>query len=118
MVSYSYKPKVLDFLDQVCSLYESEYMLASLSNTGNFQSFIEKVCELAGAHGLPSKEYRVALSDFSMDKWKIQLDKVYDCLLLVALFKSIHSKAFGSEDYDNYCLKSIYIQVSVIISLI
>lgn len=89
MVSYSYKPKVLDFLDQVCSLYESEYMLASLSNTGNFQSFIEKVCELAGAHGLPSKEYRVALSDFSMDKWKIQLDKVYDCLLLVALFKSI-----------------------------
>lgn len=74
--TFSYKPKLLDFLDKACSLYESEYMLASLSDTGNLQSFIEKVCELAGAHGLPSNEYRVALSDFATDAWRIHLDKV------------------------------------------
>ena len=102
MMSYSYKPKLLDFLDKVCSLYESEYMLALLSDTGNLQSFIEKVCELAGAHGLPSKEYRVALSDFAINAWRIHLDKVYDCpLALVFFFITVNfiSTKKNNKDY-------------------
>lgn len=78
--SFSHKPKVLDFLDQVCSFYESRYMIVSLSDDESLQPFIEKVCELAGAYGLPSEEYRVALSDLSLDKLRNHLSKVSDFL--------------------------------------
>ncbi|XP_077249735.1 EMS-MUTAGENIZED BRI1 SUPPRESSOR 1 isoform X2 [Tasmannia lanceolata] len=74
--SFSHKPKVLEFLDQVCSLHESRYMLTSSLDAENFQLLVQKVCELAVANGLPCEEYRTAVSDFSVDVLKNQLDKV------------------------------------------
>lgn len=44
----------------------------------NSQEFIDKVCEFAEANGLPSKAFRAALTDFSADKLREQLNKVYD----------------------------------------
>lgn len=41
------------------------------------QAFIDKVCEFAEANELSSKTYRAALSDFSADKLKEQLNKVF-----------------------------------------
>ncbi|CAK9160518.1 unnamed protein product [Ilex paraguariensis] len=74
--SYSHKKKVLEFLDQLCSFYESEYMLASSVVAESNQEFIKKVIELADANGLPSKSYKSALSVFSIDKLKSHLKKV------------------------------------------
>ncbi|XP_058110357.1 UDP-glucose:glycoprotein glucosyltransferase isoform X2 [Magnolia sinica] len=74
--SFSHKAKVLDFLDQLCSFYESEYMLLSSLDAETFQLFVNKVCELAGAYGLPSERYKTALSGSSMDALRNHLEKV------------------------------------------
>ncbi|KAL2460508.1 UDP-glucose:glycoprotein glucosyltransferase [Abeliophyllum distichum] len=73
--SYSHKKGVLRFLDQFCSFYEREYMLAS-GVTASTQELIDKVFELADANGLPSKGYESALSGFSTSKLKTHLNKV------------------------------------------
>ncbi|KAK1287551.1 UDP-glucose:glycoprotein glucosyltransferase [Acorus calamus] len=74
--SFSYKKKLLDFLDQLCSFYESEYMLNSSVDAEGVQLFTNKVCELAEANDLPSEDYKAALLSFSVDKIKDHLNKV------------------------------------------
>ncbi|KAF8411993.1 hypothetical protein HHK36_004552 [Tetracentron sinense] len=74
--SFSHKQNVLVFLDQLCSFYESKYMLASSLGTESTSLFIEKVCELAMENGLPCESYKAALSEFSVDIMKNHLDKV------------------------------------------
>lgn len=46
--------------------------------TGSAQTFIEKVCEIADANGLPSKTYNTALSAFSAENLRTHYNKVYD----------------------------------------
>lgn len=87
----SHKKNVLDFLDQLCSFYDQNYILTSAVVADSSQSFINKVCELAEANGLPSKGYRSALLEFSAEEVRKHLTKV----LLVALpYEQLHSGAF------------------------
>ncbi|TKY71358.1 UDP-glucose:glycoprotein glucosyltransferase [Spatholobus suberectus] len=74
--SYSHKKNVLDFLDQLCSLYQQKYFHTSLVEVDSTQAFIDKVCELAETNGLPSKGYRSALPEFSADEVRRHLSKV------------------------------------------
>ncbi|KAK7302415.1 hypothetical protein RJT34_13304 [Clitoria ternatea] len=75
--SYSHKKNALDFLDQLCSLYQQKYLLASDAvEVYSIQAFIDKVCDLAEANGLPSKGYRSALSGLSADEVRRYLRKV------------------------------------------
>lgn len=90
MVLCSHKKNVLDFLDQLCSLYQQKYFHTSAVEVDKSQAFIDKVCDLAEANGLPSEGYRSVLPEFSADEVRRQLSKV----LLVALpFKQSHSAA-------------------------
>ncbi|MBA0815114.1 hypothetical protein Gohar_020885 [Gossypium harknessii] len=61
--SYSHKKKVLEFLDQVCSFYERNYILRSPAAAESTQSFINKVYELAEANELLSKTFKSSLSE-------------------------------------------------------
>ncbi|OVA04288.1 Glycosyl transferase [Macleaya cordata] len=72
--SFSYEQKLLDFSEQLCFLFEREYMLTMDSESTPL--FIEKVLELAKANGLPAEDYKVALSDVSTDLLRNHLDKV------------------------------------------
>ncbi|XP_012568016.1 UDP-glucose:glycoprotein glucosyltransferase [Cicer arietinum] len=74
--SYSHKKNALDFLDQVCSLYQQKYILTSAVKADDIQAFIAKVCELAEANGLPSEGYRSSLSEFSADDVRRHLSEV------------------------------------------
>ncbi|KAL6515179.1 hypothetical protein OROHE_018811 [Orobanche hederae] len=73
--SYSHKKGVLQFLDQLCSFYEQEYILPS-GTTENCAALNDKVSQLADANGLPSKGYESALSGFSAENMRIYLNKV------------------------------------------
>ncbi|KAL3515635.1 hypothetical protein ACH5RR_022537 [Cinchona calisaya] len=74
--SYSHKKGVLEFLDQVCSLYEREYMISFPPDNERNQGFFDKIVQLAGANGLPSKGYESSLSSFSVDNLTSHLNKV------------------------------------------
>ncbi|KAK7246869.1 hypothetical protein RIF29_41739 [Crotalaria pallida] len=74
--SYSHKKNVLDFLDQLCSFYEQKFIVTSVLKADNTQAFIDKVCELAEANGLPSKGYRSALLEFSAEEVRKLLIKM------------------------------------------
>ncbi|KAJ1435014.1 UDP-glucose:Glycoprotein Glucosyltransferase [Sesbania bispinosa] len=74
--SYSHKKNVLDFLDQLCSLYQQKYILTSTVEGDRTQAFIDEVCKLAEANGLPSEGYRSALLEFYADEVKRHLSKV------------------------------------------
>ncbi|KAI4296235.1 hypothetical protein L6164_036209 [Bauhinia variegata] len=74
--SYSHKKSVLDFLDQLTSFYEQKYILTSAVATESTQTFVDKVCELAEANGLPSKGYRSALPELSVEDVRKHLTKV------------------------------------------
>ncbi|XP_061337152.1 UDP-glucose:glycoprotein glucosyltransferase isoform X1 [Gastrolobium bilobum] len=74
--SYSHKRNVLHFLDQLCSLYYQKYIPTSAVEVDSTQIFIDKVCELAEANGLPSEGYRSALPEFSADEVIRNLSKV------------------------------------------
>ncbi|KAJ1419971.1 UDP-glucose:Glycoprotein Glucosyltransferase [Sesbania bispinosa] len=74
--SYSHKKNVLDFLDQLCSLYQKKYILTSAVEGNSTQAFIDEVCKLAEANGLPSEGYRSALLDVYADEVRRQLSKV------------------------------------------
>lgn len=76
----SQKKNVLDFLDQLCSLYQQKYILTSAVEVDSTQAFIDKVCKLAEANGLSSEGFRSSLSEFSTDEMRRHLSKV----LLVA----------------------------------
>lgn len=73
----------MDFLDELCSLYESQYMTSSLLDSKSLHTFTEQVCKLAGANDLPSDDYGALLSSFSVDMIKKQMDKV--CISFFAL---------------------------------
>lgn len=75
--SYSHKKMVLEFLDNLCAFYEHDYLLAS-SKVADFntEAFVEKVSELAGVNGLPLKGYQTALSEFVVDTFQSNLNKV------------------------------------------
>ncbi|KAM7478863.1 hypothetical protein LguiA_027076 [Lonicera macranthoides] len=73
---YSHKKKVLNFLDQLCTFYDREYILASSLDDESRKALLEKVFELADANGLPAKSYKSALSEFSIDELKNHLNKV------------------------------------------
>ncbi|KAA3463503.1 UDP-glucose:glycoprotein glucosyltransferase-like [Gossypium australe] len=74
--SYSHKKKVSEFLDQVCSFYEHNYILRSPAAAESTQAFINKVYELAEANELPSKTYKSSLSEAYNLKLIEHLNKV------------------------------------------
>ncbi|KAF6171102.1 hypothetical protein GIB67_020581 [Kingdonia uniflora] len=74
--SFSHKQNVLVFLDQLCSLFEREYVLKSCLDADKSSLFIEQVCELARANDMPSEGYKATLSDRSSDLLKNHLEKV------------------------------------------
>lgn len=71
----SHKREVLQFLDQLASFYEQEYILSS-GVTESYQVLIDKVSQLADANGLPSKGYESSLSGFSAENLRSYLTKV------------------------------------------
>lgn len=73
--SYSHK-NTLNFLDQISSLYQQNHILKSAVEVDSTQTFIDKVCELAEANGLPSEGYRSSLSEFSADEVRRHLSEV------------------------------------------
>ncbi|KAL0365044.1 UNVERIFIED_CONTAM: UDP-glucose:glycoprotein glucosyltransferase [Sesamum angustifolium] len=73
--SYSHKKGVLQFLDQLCSFYEQEYILAS-GVAESYQALMDKIFEIADANGLPSKGYETGLSGFSAEILRSYLNKV------------------------------------------
>ncbi|GFY94719.1 similar to EMS-MUTAGENIZED BRI1 SUPPRESSOR 1 [Actinidia rufa] len=85
---YGHKEKVLDFLNQLCSFYEHEYVLASSVDAESNQAFIDKVCDLADANGLPSKSLRISLSEFLVDEFRDHLNKVGQLLYSQLGFES------------------------------
>lgn len=83
MVSCSHKKNVLYFLEHLCSFYEQKYILASSVAAESTQTFIDKVYDLADANELPLKVYKSIFSEFSADKVKKQLNKVFIYTYLV-----------------------------------
>ncbi|URE03054.1 udp-glucose glycoprotein [Musa troglodytarum] len=73
---FSYKEQVLDFLEELCSFYEDQFMTASLLDYDNFSIFTDRVCELAAKFGLPSDYYNSTFSSFSVDVINKQMEKV------------------------------------------
>lgn len=74
--SYSHKKEVLKFLDQLCSLYEHDYMPTSSLQEDSMKSFLEKVSDLADVNSLPSKGYRSLQTEFSVVDLQKHLRKV------------------------------------------
>ncbi|XVE93241.1 hypothetical protein REPUB_Repub01dG0173400 [Reevesia pubescens] len=74
--SYSHKKKVLEFLDQLCSFYERNYILRSSTAAESAQAFIDKVYELSEANELSSKAYKSSLPEASDLKLIEHLNKV------------------------------------------
>lgn len=74
--SFSNKEKVLVFLDQLCTFYESHYISVLSLDSESFSLFVEKICELAEMHGLPPDDYKSFLSDISLDVITKQMNKV------------------------------------------
>ncbi|CAJ1963682.1 unnamed protein product [Sphenostylis stenocarpa] len=92
--SYSHKKNVLDFLDQLCVLYQQKYFLTSAVEVEGTQIFIDKVCELAELNGLPSEGYRSTLPKFSADEVRRHLSKVF-------LVETFLHRLLGSESGFN-----------------
>ncbi|GFP99210.1 UDP-glucose:glycoprotein glucosyltransferase [Phtheirospermum japonicum] len=73
--SYGDKKGVLQFLDQLCSFYEQEYISSSEATEG-YAALNDKVFQLADANELPSKGFEFALSGFSAENLRIYSNKV------------------------------------------
>ncbi|WOL04288.1 UDP-glucose:glycoprotein glucosyltransferase [Canna indica] len=73
---YNYKEKVLDFLEELCSFYEDNYMAVSMLDSEKSSMFYDKVHELAGKFGFAFDHYNATLSSFSADVTKKQIEKV------------------------------------------
>ncbi|KAL3020684.1 hypothetical protein AAZX31_05G157300 [Glycine max] len=80
---YSHKTNVLDFLNQLCSLYEKNSILSPPMEAESTQAFVDMVCELGEANGLPSKGYRSALLEFPAGEVRKHLTKVQNSLYRV-----------------------------------
>lgn len=76
MSSYGHKEEVLNFLDQLCSLYEYDYMKKSSLQTEIMKAFVEKVSDLADKHKLPSKSYQSLMVESSAVDLQNYLNKV------------------------------------------
>ncbi|KAL8535987.1 hypothetical protein ACS0TY_011576 [Phlomoides rotata] len=74
VTSYSHRKGVLQFMDQLCSFYEQEYILAS-GVTESYQALIDKVLQLADANELSRKGYESSLSGFSAENMRSYLNK-------------------------------------------
>lgn len=68
--TYSHKKKVLNFLDQLCSYYESS------QDGQSSQDFLDQIFTLADVTGIQSKGLMSAISEFSVDKLTHHLKKV------------------------------------------
>ncbi|XP_039137617.1 UDP-glucose:glycoprotein glucosyltransferase [Dioscorea cayenensis subsp. rotundata] len=73
---FSHKDKVLEFLDQVCSFYEGQYVSSPFWDSNSLKLFAEKVSELAEANALPSEDYKTIISGISEDAVRLQMEKV------------------------------------------
>lgn len=73
---FSYKEKVLDFLEELCSFYEGRYMTVPLLDSENFGIFSDMVHELAEKFGFPFDHYNATFSNFSVAETKMQNEKV------------------------------------------
>ena len=73
---WSHKQEVLKFLDELCSLYEHDYLQKSSSQTEILKAFIEKVSDLADAHKLPSRNYQSLMMESSVVDLQNHLNKV------------------------------------------
>ncbi|XP_024024438.1 UDP-glucose:glycoprotein glucosyltransferase isoform X2 [Morus notabilis] len=78
--SFSHKKNVIDFLDQLSSFYENNFLPMSSEASGSTPTFIDKVAEIAVANGLSSKTYITALSDFSAENLRKHYNKVTQLL--------------------------------------
>ncbi|KAL0548907.1 hypothetical protein IC582_013384 [Cucumis melo] len=78
---HSRKRKVLNFLDQLCSIYSQKFIPESSVAVDSPREFIEKACELAEANELPPKAYRIALSDSFFDELRNYFSQVEHFLL-------------------------------------
>ncbi|KAL9229315.1 hypothetical protein vseg_004797 [Gypsophila vaccaria] len=74
--SYSHKKEVLNFLDQLCSLYEQDLMRKTSLEIDSVKAFIKSVVDLADETSLPSNNYRSLLTEFSVDDLQSHLNKV------------------------------------------
>lgn len=74
--TFSHKAKALEFLDQLCSFYESQYVSMPALDSENSHVFIERVTELAEFNDIPSDVYRSVLSNISLDELKKHMHKV------------------------------------------
>ena len=67
----------MEFLDQVCSFYEGQYVSSPFWDSNSFKLFTEKVSELAEANALPSEDYKTSISGISEDAVRLQMEKVW-----------------------------------------
>lgn len=72
---------MLNFLDQLCSIYSQKFIPESSVAVDSPREFIEKACELAEANELPPKAYRIALSDSFFDELRNYFSQVFYLLL-------------------------------------
>lgn len=82
----SHKTNVLDFLNQLCSLYEKNYILSPAMEAESTEAFVDMVCELSKANGLPSKGYRFALPEFPAGEVRKHFTKVLLVYLTIWTF--------------------------------
>ncbi|KAI3966206.1 hypothetical protein MKW92_005124, partial [Papaver armeniacum] len=73
VAKFSYKKNVLEFLDQLCVLFERDNLF--MVDFGS-PLFVEKVIKLAKANNLPAEEFEASLSDVSKELVRSHLDKV------------------------------------------
>ncbi|KAI3972803.1 hypothetical protein MKX01_019461 [Papaver californicum] len=73
VAKFSNKKNVLEFLDQLCVLFERDNLFTVDSGSA---LFVEKVIELAKANNLPAEEFKASLSDVSKELVRSHLDKV------------------------------------------
>ncbi|XP_058771792.1 UDP-glucose:glycoprotein glucosyltransferase-like [Vicia villosa] len=73
--SYSHKKDALNFLDQLCSVYQQKYILTSPVEVDGTQAFIDEIGKLAESNGLPSESFRSSLTEFSADEVRSHLSE-------------------------------------------
>ncbi|XP_050375561.1 UDP-glucose:glycoprotein glucosyltransferase [Argentina anserina] len=73
---HSHKKNLLHYLDDVCSLFEHNHMLAPSQGAESTQAFIDKVFQLAETNGLSSKAYKSTLAHLSSEEFRKHSNKV------------------------------------------
>ncbi|XP_031384011.1 UDP-glucose:glycoprotein glucosyltransferase [Punica granatum] len=80
--SYGYKKEVLNFLDQLCSYYEHEYVLdpSAAVQDGHREKLQSTIYELAHENGLSTDAFKSMLGEYDIDKMRERLNKVAEFL--------------------------------------